>query len=128
MKVLLDTHAFIWFISGDKQLPSRVMEIISNPKNDCFLSIAGIWEIAIKMSLGKIELLAGFDKITVFLLANSIEVLPVTFVHLQTLLKLDYCHRDPFDRLIVSQGVSENLSILSKDPAFSDYPIELIWK
>lgn len=128
MKVLLDTHVFIWFINGDKQLPSTVIEVISNPKNDCFLSIASIWEIAIKMSLGKIELLAGFEKISFFLLANSIEVLPVTFNHLQTLLTLDYFHRDPFDRIIVSQGISENLTILSKDPVFEDYPIKLIWK
>jgi len=84
--------------------------------------------IAIKTSLGKLELQSDFDKITDFLLANDIEILPVRFNHLQTLLKLEYYHRDPFDRLIISQGIAEDLIVLSKDAIFVEYPMKLIWR
>ena len=128
MQLLLDTHPFIWFINGDNQLPEKVKKIITNSDNECFLSIASIWEIAIKTSLGKLELKSDFDKITDFLVANSIETLPIKFNHLQTLLKLEYYHRDPFDRIIISQGIAENLIVLSKDASFDEYPMKLVWK
>ena len=128
MQLLLDTHPFIWFINGDNQLPERIKKIIADPENECFLSIASIWEIAIKTSLGKLELQSDFNKITDFLFDNDIEILPINFDHLQTLLKLEYYHRDPFDRVIISQGIAENLTVLSKDAIFDKYPIKLIWK
>ncbi len=128
MQLLLDTHSFIWFINGDDQLPERVKKIITNPGNECFLSIASIWEIAIKTSLGKLELQSDFIKITDFLFENDIQVLPIEFDHLQTLLKLEYYHRDPFDRVIISQGITENMTVLSNDATFDKYPIKLIWK
>ena len=128
MQLLLDTHTFIWFINGDNQLPEKVKDSITDSENECFLSIASIWEIAIKMSLGKLELQSEFDKITYFLLDNDIEILPIKFEHLQTLLKLEYYHRDPFDRIIISQGIADNLTVLSRDEVFDKYPIELIWK
>ncbi len=128
MRLLLDTHPFIWFINGDNQLPEKVKILIADSENECFLSIASIWEIAIKTSLGKLELQSDFDKITDFLLDNGIEILPIKFEHLQTLLKLEYYHRDPFDRVIISQGIAENLMVLSKDEIFDKYPIKLIWK
>ena len=128
MQLLLDTHPFIWFINGDNQLPERIKKIIADPENECFLSIASIWEIAIKTSLGKLELQSDFNKITDFLFDNDIEILPINFDHLQTLLKLEYYHRDPFDRVIISQGIAENLTVLSKDAIFDKYLIKLIWK
>lgn len=128
MQLLLDTHTFIWFINGDNQLPEKVKDSIADSGNECFLSIASIWEIAIKMSLGKLELQSEFDKITDFLFDNDIEILPIKFGHLQTLLKLEYYHRDPFDRVIISQGIADNLTVLSKDEVFDKYPIKLIWK
>lgn len=128
MQLLLDTHPFIWFINGDNQLPEKIKKLIADSENECFLSIASIWEIAIKTSLGKLELQSDFDKITDFLFDNDIEILPIKFEHLQTLLKLEYYHRDPFDRVIISQGIAENLIVLSKDEIFDKYPIKLIWK
>lgn len=107
MSVLLDTHAFIWFINSDTQLPEKVKNTIENSENECFLSIASIWEIAIKTSLGKLKLASNFDKIKEFLSINAITILPLKFEHAQTLLTLEYCHRDPFDRIIISQGISE---------------------
>lgn len=114
MQLLLDTHPFIWFINGDNQLPEKVKRLIADIENGCFLSVASIWEIAIKTSLGKLELQSGFDRITDFLFDNDIETLPIKFEHLQTLLKLEYYHRDPFDRIIISQGIAENLTVLSR--------------
>jgi PIN domain nuclease of toxin-antitoxin system len=128
MQLLLDTHPFIWFINGDNQLPEKIKSLIADVENECFLSVASIWEIAIKTSLGKLELQSGFDRITDFLFDNDIEILPIKFVHLQTLLKLEYYHRDPFDRIIISQGIAENFTVLSKDEIFDKYPIKLIWK
>ena len=128
MRLLLDTHPFIWFINGDNQLPEKVKRLITDSENDCLLSIASIWEIAIKTNLGKLELQSDFDKITDFLLANDIEILPINFIHLQALLKLEYHHRDPFDRLIISQGIVEDLIVLSKDAVFDEYPMKLLWR
>ena len=109
-------------------MPEKIKSLIADVENECFLSVASIWEIAIKTSLGKLELQSGFDRITDFLFDNDIEVLPIKFVHLQTLLKLEYYHRDPFDRIVISQGIAENLTVLSKDEIFDKYPIKLIWK
>src|SRR5688572_26520656 len=114
MQYLLDTHTFIWFINGDNNLPEKVKQGIQNLDNKCFISIASLWEISIKSSLGKLELKAEFSKIADFLLENEIEILPITFEHLQKLLSLKYYHRDPFDRLIIAQGLSEKLTVLSK--------------
>lgn len=128
MRLLLDTHVLILFINGDKKLPVKSRKLISDPDNLCFLSIASIWEIAIKLSLGKLELQSDFAEITHILIANHIEVMPISFEHLQTLLKLEYHHRDPFDRIMISQGISENMAIVSKDDIFTSYPVKLIWK
>ena len=127
MQLLLDTHTFIWFISGDKSLPKKVVTVIKNVDNKCFISIASIWEIAIKSSLNKLTLKSDFNKISDFLIENDIEILPITFEHLQTVLSLNYYHRDPFDRLIISQGLVENLTIVTKDENFESYTDKILW-
>lgn len=128
MEFLLDTHTFIWFINGDDSLPDNVKNEIRDVKNKCFLSIASLWEIAIKTSLGKLELKSDFNKVGHFLSANDIDILPITFEHLQKLLNLKYHHRDPFDRIIISQGISEKLTILTKDVNFKKYRVKLMWE
>ena len=127
MDLILDTHALIWFINGDQQLPGKSIQLIQNLENKCFISIASIWEIAIKLSLGKLELYGGFDEISKIITRYEFELLPVTFNHIQTLLTLDYHHRDPFDRIIISQGISEKLVIVTKDVNFVRYNAETIW-
>jgi PIN domain nuclease of toxin-antitoxin system len=97
MSFLLDTHTFIWFINGDLSLPKRVVNEIKNLNNQCFVSIASIWEIAIKSKLNKLSLLSEFDKIVEFLDENQIEILPITFNHILSLNELEIHHRDPFD-------------------------------
>jgi PIN domain nuclease of toxin-antitoxin system len=128
MRVLLDTHAFLWFITDDRRLSSRPREIMEDPENDLLLSIASLWEIAIKTSLGKLTLARPFDELMPHELAgNAIEILPIRLDHLTTLTSLPFHHRDPFDRLIVAQAVVEEMPVLSGDSAFSSYPARLLW-
>ena len=128
MELLLDTHAFIWFIDGDNSLPEKAVNTIKEINNKCFISVASLWEIAIKSSLKKIELKSGFNKINDFLAENDIDILPITFDHLQKLLELPYHHRDPFDRIIISQGLSENFTIVTKDKEFESYTEKILWR
>lgn len=127
MDLLLDTHAFIWFLNGDDQLPTAVKTLITDTSNRCFLSIASLWEIAIKNSLGKLEMQGDFSQIATFLSGNDIEVLPITFEHIQRLLQLEYLHRDPFDRMIIAQSLTEDISLVSKDDIFRRYGASLLW-
>ncbi|MEI6049707.1 MAG: type II toxin-antitoxin system VapC family toxin [Bacteroidota bacterium] len=96
MDLLLDTHALIWFINGDNQLPVKSIKLIKNLDTKCFVSIASVWEIAIKLSLGKLDLNGGFDDISRIMKLYNIELLPLTFEHIEKLLTLNYHHRDPF--------------------------------
>lgn len=127
MDLLLDTHALIWFINGDNQLPEKSIKLIRNLENKCFVSVASIWEIAIKLSLGKLNLNGGFDEISKILRRYEIELLPITFEHLQKLMTLDFHHRDPFDRVIISQGLVEKLAVVTKDKFFKEYKVKVIW-
>lgn len=127
MKFLLDTHTFIWFMNGDDMLPKTIIKDIQNTENECFISIASIWEIAIKISLNKLALKSSFNQISKILLDNEIEVLPITFENIQKLIKLPFHHRDPFDRIIVCQAINMNLCILSKDEYFRFYDAKLKW-
>jgi PIN domain nuclease of toxin-antitoxin system len=127
MDLLLDTHALIWFINGDTQLPDKSVKLISNIETKCFVSIASIWEIAIKLSLGKLALNGGFDEISKIMRHNEIELLPITFEHLKKLLTLEFHHRDPFDRIIISQGLTEEFAVVTKDKNFPKYNVKIIW-
>lgn len=127
MDFLLDTHSFIWFLNGDKQLPANLKNAIANASNRCFLSVASLWEIAIKNSLGKLELKGDFSWIAGFLINNDIELLPITFDHLQHLVQLPFHHKDPFDRVIIAQALTEGLPIATKDEIFPGYGVSIIW-
>jgi PIN domain nuclease of toxin-antitoxin system len=128
MQFLLDTHTFIWFINGDQTLPQKAINAINDADNKCYISIASIWEIAIKSSLKKLELQSNFDHIIDFLAENDIEILPISFQHLKKVITLEFHHRDPFDRLIIAQGLVEGLTIITKDENFPNYTDRLLWK
>lgn len=127
MQFLLDTHTFIWFINGDSSLSNKVLNEIKNLNNQCFISIASIWEIAIKSKLNKLSLSADFDKILDFLNHNQIELLPISFIHIIKLNELDFHHRDPFDRILIAQGITEDLTILTRDQSFGFYEVKVLW-
>jgi len=128
MELLLDTHALIWFLNGDKQLPEKSIRLIKNLEIRCHVSIASIWEIAIKLSLKKLELNDSFEEISKNMRLYEIELLPITFEHIQKLLTLEFFHNDPFDRIIISQGLVEKLTIVTRDENFPKYNVKTVWK
>lgn len=116
MKLLLDTHVFLWYISGDERLPKSFEEAISNPDNTVYLSVASNWEIMIKYGLGKLPLPESPETyIPKYRELHRIESLPVTESSLHHLISLPDLHRDPFDRLIISQALSEDLTVVTVD-------------
>ncbi|OFX57545.1 MAG: twitching motility protein PilT [Bacteroidetes bacterium GWC2_40_13] len=128
MKLLIDTHVLIWFITGDTRLPEKSIKQIKNLNTKCFVSIASIWEITIKISLGKLEINGGLNELSKLMKRFDIEVLPITFEHLQVLIDLEFLHRDPFDRIIVSQGIAEELTIITIDEYIPKYKVKTMWK
>jgi PIN domain nuclease of toxin-antitoxin system len=128
MKLLLDTHTFLWFIMGNPKLSEKARALIEDTGNDRLLSIASLWEIAIKHSLGKLSLARPFQAlIPQQLERNRIEVLPITVAHLATVTMLPFHHRDPFDRLLVAQAAVERLPVVTVDSAFDAYAVERLW-
>ena len=128
MKVLLDTHAFIWWITDDERLSSHARSIITNGDNELLVSSASGWEIVIKARLGRIHLP---DKPESFIAEqlniNAIQSLPIQMSHALHVYNLPYHHRDPFDRMIIAQAQVEDLPILTMDPQIAKYEIMVIW-
>lgn len=128
MKILLDTQAFLWIISDAPELSKKAKKIFLDQENDLFLSLASIWEMAIKSSIGKLKLKQPIEKFfPTQLQENSILQLDISFRHVVGVTSLPFHHRDPFDRLIISQAIQENLPILSSDEAFDAYNIQRLW-
>jgi PIN domain nuclease of toxin-antitoxin system len=128
MRAILDTNSFLWFISGNDQLSIKARDVIGDSNNQLLLSSASLWEIAIKVSLGRLELLQPFNLlIPQQLEENDITVLPIELSHLTNIIDLPFHHRDPFDRLIIAQALTEELPVITSDALFSYYPVNLIW-
>lgn len=127
MNLLLDTYVVIWFITEDDRLPSKIKFLIEDTQNACFVSIASLWEMGIKFSLGKLELKVGLKKIIELIEQSGLTILPISTTHIIANTKLDFHHRDPFDRLIIAQAKCEVLTVISKDKEFKTYDIDLIW-
>ena len=127
MANLLDTHALIWFIEGDRLLSDKAISAINDEADFNFVSIASIWEIAIKLNVEKLKLQTSFLGIQKKMDENGFKLLPVNFEHTLILKDLPLHHREPFDRMIIAQSITEDLTIISKDKNFSLYPIKLLW-
>ncbi len=128
MRALLDTHAFLWWITDDPRLSRKVREIISDGENDLFLSAASGWEIVIKAKLGKLQLPDNLESFIAEQMAlNAIESLPVKMSHALHVYEFPHYHRDPFDRMLISQAQLENLPILTVDPQIARYTVKVIW-
>lgn len=127
MKALLDTHVFLWAISADPRLSDNA-ERIFNGASDLWLSVASLWEILIKARGGKLRLPSPAGPYVIqALVKNNIEVLPIHLDHVLRLEGLPVHHRDPFDRLLIAQSIEEGWPIITADPYFSRYPVEVIW-
>ena len=127
MNYLLDTHTFIWFLNGDKSLSIKARKAIESDNASNFVSIASLWEIAIRVSLNRLSINVSFDKLGSELNNNNFQVLPITFNDTVILSSLVFNHRDPFDRLIISQSIANDFTIISKDKEFSGYKIKILW-
>jgi len=125
---LLDTHTFLWFIGGDARLSRRMRSLMADGDRVLLLSIASIWEIAIKISLGKLILAAPFAELIPEQLAtNTIDVLPIEVADLSMLVQLPFHHRDPFDRLLAAQSLAKSLPLISGDTIFDEYQVQRLW-
>jgi PIN domain nuclease of toxin-antitoxin system len=128
MKLLLDTQALLWFLTNDARLSRAAKSAIEDDANQSHVSIVSLWEIVIKVSLGKLRLPAPFSDIfPAQLQRNGFRLVPIEMRHLATLESLPYHHRDPFDRLLIAQAQSDDFSVVTNDSAFSSYLPKLIW-
>jgi len=128
MRLLLDTHAFLWFVAGDSALSRRARRQIEAPKNERFLSLASLWEIAIKHSLGRLTLAIPLSQLVERGAENNgVQLLAIERAHVVAVADLPFHHRDPFDRLLVAQAMSHDLAIVGRDEAFDAYPVTRIW-
>ena len=128
MRILLDTHVLIWLVEGDKNLSTVARSAIEDRDNSLYLSIASLWEITIKLSLGKLDLQLSVDEmVESFLIPGGIEILQIQTKHLSILRDLPLHHRDPFDRMIIAQAKLEKMTLISADGMFDQYGISLLW-
>ena len=127
MNHLLDIHTMIWFISGDKQLSAKARKSIEAEDAENFVSIASLWEIAIKISLGKLELKKPFTYLAEQILQNNFHILPVSFEDTLLISTLPFHHRDPFDRMIAVQSLNRKLTLITKDEIYQEYKVKMLW-
>ncbi len=128
MKLLLDTHAFLWWIGNDDRLSDVARAAISDANNDVFFSAVSAWEMAIKTRSGKLSIhseLSGL--LTKHLGRNAFAVMPISLTHALQISKLPHIHRDPFDRMLVAQAQVEKVSLVSKDPEIKKYAVDICW-
>ena len=128
MKLLLDTHAFLWLVEGSPNLSTTARSALSDPRNDLYLSAASVWELAIKTGNKKLTLT---DPLDLFLAkwvgAYHIAVLPIETPHALAVATLPNHHRDPFDRILIAQALIEGMTLTSADAKFAPYPVPILW-
>jgi len=128
MRLLLDTHSFLWFVSGDERISPTARVLVEDMQNEVFLSVASLWEMAIKVSLGRLQLEQPFDAfISQQISINHIRLLNITIGHTAKVAELPFHHRDPFDRLLIAQALVEQMPIVSGDPVLDMYGVTRLW-
>jgi PIN domain nuclease of toxin-antitoxin system len=128
MRVLLDTHTWLWFVLGDRAISGKARSIIEDPANEKFISPVSFWETAIKISIGKCALPTPYDEFVQRAIAGQgFSILPVLPVHTSALINLPFHHRDPFDRLLVAQALTEPMPLISIDVTLDAYGVKRLW-
>jgi PIN domain nuclease of toxin-antitoxin system len=128
MNLLIDTHAVIWFITDNDNLPLKTKQIIENKENNCYVSIATYWEIGIKNSIGRLDLKSDLETIFQIIEETGFETLPITTNQILKNANLECHHQDPFDRIIIAQSLTERMTIITKDSQFENYNVPIIWR
>ncbi|KKI99601.1 type II toxin-antitoxin system VapC family toxin [Prochlorothrix hollandica] len=128
MAFLLDTHVFLWYLSNNPSLSQKAKEIVDT-KSDLFFSVASLWEIVIKINVGKLQLDCSFESFLDHVSVMNAEIIPIEIESLKIYLNLPLSpeHRDPFDRILVAQAMDYSLDIVSRDEKFDSYPIQRVW-
>lgn len=131
MNYLLDTHTSMWFVTDAPELSKKARNLMEQDDANLFLSIASVWEMAIKNSLGKLEIYNNFSTVTQDLTDNDIELLPIKYEHTAIINRIPFHHKDPFDRMIIAQALFENMDVIGVDERFDEYfketGIKRIW-
>lgn len=128
MRLLLDTHAFLWWVADDERLSPRAAALIAEPSNEVLVSAATAWEVVVKSALGRVEVPTPVGRfLTAQIEANAFIPLPIHMRHALGLAALPQIHRDPFDRILVAQAVAEDLTLVSRERVMSGYPVTVEW-
>ncbi len=127
MSYLADTHVLIWANQEPARLSAKIRPLLEDAETPVFFSIASIWEIAIKVNLGKLRLDATVREFVQAQVRNGFQILPIDVRHAARVAELPLHHRDPFDRLLIAQALENDLEVITADPAFDRYPIGTIW-
>lgn len=128
MRVLLDTHVFLWWVEGDRALPAKARAALADRENECLISLVSAWELAIKAGLGKLKLALPVGRYVVeHVAANGFRMLNIQMAHVGRVETLVPHHGDPFDRLLIAQALEERLPIITADPVFRKYGVKRIW-
>ncbi len=131
MQYLIDTHVFLWFVSQSKELSPTARTLIEDGQNEIFISIASLWEISIKTAIGKLTVNGKYETVIDDVNDNSMQILPINFAHTVEQNRLPFHHRDPFDRIIISQAIIGNMNFISTDAICDEYlkgkSIKRIW-
>jgi len=128
MRLLLDTHVFLWQANDPGQIPHAVLNLISDKQNELYVSLASVWEIGIKAAIGKITLQDPLEVIiSTELQSGNMRLLRIEVSHISAMMGLPFHHRDPFDRLLVAQCIAENMNLVSADGILDSYSVQRIW-
>jgi PIN domain nuclease of toxin-antitoxin system len=127
VKLLLDTHTFIWWDCDPAQLSPAAAAALRDPANEVFLSVVSVWEIVIKAQLGKLTLRLPLGEVVAQQQANGIRVLEVSLAHVLGVESLPAAHKDPFDRLLAAQAIAEGMELVTADGIFAHYPVRVLW-
>lgn len=128
MRVLVDTHAFLWWVEGMRVLPAKARAALADPENECLISVTSAWELAIKSGLGKLRLSLPVKRFVVEnVAANGFRMLEIGIAHVGRVETLPPHHGDPFDRLLIAQALEEKLPVVSGDSIFGKYGVKRIW-
>lgn len=126
MRILLDTHAVVWYLDGNERLLPNHRHLIVDSRNDVFVSTATLWELAIKISTGKLETPKSLSEILATLQKQGFDILPIMPGHTLQVTALPFHHRDPFDRILIAQALVEHLSLITYDDAFKSYGVKVL--
>lgn len=128
MRLLLDTHTFIWWAIRKERLSPTAIGLCEDRNNDLFLSMVSLWEMQLKTQLGKLQFKLPLNElIEAQQRINGLQLLPIEPQHIYALSQLPFHHKDPFDRLLVAQAITEKLPLISADPTLSAYPAQILW-